>query len=227
MKRIYIDKPGIALKVEKQRLLIKDPDKLKGTSVPCTHIEAIVMSRKTDLSSSLLLQLSAHNIDVLFINSRNHDIAVYCGHYHHGNYQRTYAQVCLLEQPGMCMDFARSIVQAKAQQQQRTLKRIMRKRQDCHFELNRTFNLIKELTQQLPNTKSVASLRGSEGLMAKYYFAGIRPVFSSSLEFSGRRKRPPPDPVNSLLSLGYTLIHSDCVRALLATGLDPRFGVLI
>lgn len=40
----------------------------------------------------------------------------------------------------------------------------------------------------------------------------------------GRNRRPPKDPVNVLLSLGYTLLTRDIHAACGSVGLDPMFG---
>ena len=44
--------------------------------------------------------------------------------------------------------------------------------------------------------------------------------------FKTRTRRPPKDPVNALLSFGYTLLLSRVVSALCVTGLDPCVGFL-
>lgn len=49
--------------------------------------------------------------------------------------------------------------------------------------------------------------------------------FPPSAGFQGRNRRPPRDPVNACLSLGYTLLHGDAVRAAAAQGLDVMLGV--
>jgi CRISP-associated protein Cas1 len=45
-----------------------------------------------------------------------------------------------------------------------------------------------------------------------------------SFDFSNRNRRPPRDPVNALLSLGYSLLAKDCTVAAYAVGLDPYVG---
>jgi len=45
-----------------------------------------------------------------------------------------------------------------------------------------------------------------------------------SLKFTGRNRRPPRDPLNAVLSLGYTLLRADIVLALYGAGLDPYIG---
>jgi len=40
----------------------------------------------------------------------------------------------------------------------------------------------------------------------------------------GRNRRPPRDPVNALLSYGYTMLLRDFMTALHGTGMDPMYG---
>lgn len=49
-------------------------------------------------------------------------------------------------------------------------------------------------------------------------------LFPPSLGFEGRRKRPPTDPVNAMLSLCYTLLHWEATREIETIGLDPTIG---
>jgi CRISPR-associated protein Cas1 len=44
--------------------------------------------------------------------------------------------------------------------------------------------------------------------------------------FTGRSRRPPRDPINALLSFGYTLLTTEMTGALAAQGLDPFVGIL-
>jgi hypothetical protein len=46
-----------------------------------------------------------------------------------------------------------------------------------------------------------------------------------SFDFTNRNRRPPRDPVNALLSLGYSLLAKDCTVAAYAVGLDPYVGL--
>jgi hypothetical protein len=56
-------------------------------------------------------------------------------------------------------------------------------------------------------------------LPARLADAGI-----GTLIFGGRNRRPPRDPANAVLSLGYTLLHFEAVRACYGAGLDPMIG---
>lgn len=75
--------------------------------------------------------------------------------------------------------------------------------------------------------KTLASLRGTEGLAAAGYFAAFPVMLTGSItEFTGRRKHPATDPVNCLLSFCYGLVRHDLVAACETVGLDPAVGFL-
>ena len=78
----------------------------------------------------------------------------------------------------------------------------------------------------VPRKTSLSSLRGLEGSATRAYFSGYRSLFSLEWRFTARRRRPPPDPVNVLLSFGYTLLAQAVNGAVQAVGLDPYAGFL-
>jgi CRISPR-associated protein Cas1 len=49
---------------------------------------------------------------------------------------------------------------------------------------------------------------------------------SHPFQFEARRRRPPPDAVNALLSLGYALLRHDVQSAINLVGFDPYLGYL-
>ncbi len=71
-----------------------------------------------------------------------------------------------------------------------------------------------------------ATLLGLEGTAAAAYFQGLAAVLPPSLGFSGRNRRPPRDPVNACLSLGYALATHEAGRQAQLVGLDPLLGFL-
>lgn len=69
------------------------------------------------------------------------------------------------------------------------------------------------------------SLRGREGTAAARYFPAMgKAIVNSAFGFSTRNRRPPKDPVNSLLSFGYTLLFDNVLSLIIAGGLSPYFG---
>ena len=75
-----------------------------------------------------------------------------------------------------------------------------------------------------PTAPDLAALRGIEGRGARAYFALYRQAFDPAWGFDDRNRRPPRDPLNALLGLGYTLLSHALMTALEAVGLDPYLG---
>jgi CRISPR-associated protein Cas1 len=67
---------------------------------------------------------------------------------------------------------------------------------------------------------------GHEGSATREYFRAWRSLIVSSWGFTARERRPPPDPVNAMLSFGYTLLVQEAIAALETAGLDAAVGFM-
>lgn len=85
---------------------------------------------------------------------------------------------------------------------------------------------IKKALERLDLAVSTDEIRGIEGNAAREWFGLMRRVIPGAWGFKGRNRRPPKDPVNALLSLGYTLLGSEVQKSVTARGLDPGIGFL-
>lgn len=74
--------------------------------------------------------------------------------------------------------------------------------------------------------ESVAGLMGVEGAAAAAWYGWLAAHLPAPWGFSGRNRRPPRDPVNALLSLGYTLLGAEMLSAVQEAGLDSALGFL-
>jgi CRISPR-associated protein Cas1 len=90
---------------------------------------------------------------------------------------------------------------------------------------------LKTLAGRAQEATSEGELLGLEGNAAKAYFRGFAGLLAprsgegAAFDFEGRNRRPPRDPVNALLSLGYALLAKDARIALLSVGFDPSVGL--
>ena len=130
-----------------------------------------------------------------------------------------------------CRQWALDVVRAKLARQRRTLLTLKTQRPDARkplFDALQTLhaitNFLSQASKNGSDQPSLDSLRGHEGAAARAYFAGLAGVMPPALQFSGRNRRPPRDPVNACLSLGYTLLHAQAVQACTTAGLDPLLG---
>jgi CRISPR-associated protein Cas1 len=88
-----------------------------------------------------------------------------------------------------------------------------------------------EYVKNLESVRNLAgdnrdSLRGYEGNGARIYFKNFAHCISCGLHFPGRKYRPSTDPVNALLSFGYTLTGRTIESLLESYGMDPMIGYL-
>ncbi len=72
----------------------------------------------------------------------------------------------------------------------------------------------------------LGALLGWEGRGSTAYYAALGAMLKDDWGFEGRFKRPPPDPVNALLSLGYVMLTKQVASLIAAVGLDVGLGVL-
>ena len=78
----------------------------------------------------------------------------------------------------------------------------------------------------LADATSYDQVLGHEGAASREYFRAWRQIIGDAWEFTARERRPPPDPVNAMLSFGYTILVQEAVAALEAAGLDSAVGFL-
>jgi CRISP-associated protein Cas1 len=136
-------------------------------------------------------------------------------------------QFRLAEQEYFARTIARRLVAGKIRNQRTLLQR-------NHVEPNRqALAGMKEMAERAEGAGSLEELLGIEGNAARIYFgefagmmkpdeeAGTGPL---AFEMEGRNRRPPRDPVNAMLSLGYSLLTKDLTVACYAVGFDPYVG---
>lgn len=76
------------------------------------------------------------------------------------------------------------------------------------------------------NATTVDQLLGCEGDGAACHFHALRNVVRADMGFTGRSRRPPRDPFNSLLSFGYALLFNELHTLLIEHRMSPDFGYL-
>ncbi len=76
----------------------------------------------------------------------------------------------------------------------------------------------------LDTCNNIDALRGHEGSAARLYFQDFGQCLRHNREFPGRIFHPSTDPVNALLSFGYSFVARELQAVLDALGLDPYIG---
>lgn len=75
------------------------------------------------------------------------------------------------------------------------------------------------------SANSMDAIRGYEGSASAIYFPLFAKLLRDRMGFQQRIKHPPPDPINILLSLGYTLLFNQIQVMINLVGLDLYQGL--
>ena len=89
-----------------------------------------------------------------------------------------------------------------------------------------TLRTLRRVRSSLPKARTLPALRGHEGSATAAWFKLFGKLLKRPWTFEKRTYRPPRDPVNALLSLGYTWLTGRAAAQLAALGLESRLGAL-
>lgn len=225
MTTLYIDRKHTRLKVESGTLVCFINDQ-RQRPVPLLLLDRLVISSAIELSSTVLLKLTESQVSIVFLNPRNSKQQATVSGALGKNPHIRLAQYQALQDPELCHAIAQQWVRAKIKNQRRLLKQYLDTRKDLRYPITKAIEQLDQALDTLESTRTLDSIRGVEGSAARAGFTAYREILPASLGFSGRKRRPPPDPVNACLSLAYTLLHNRAVQAATAQGFDPMLGFL-
>lgn len=187
--------------------------------VPLGKIDQVVlMGRGVQMSTALLVELLGRGIPVLLTNQRGsrHYAALTAGPSRFGALR--IQQMARVQDLAWSLELARGIVQAKLTNQRNLLE------STGWGAAVSAIQQIDAARANLSGATTIDMVRGYEGAAAAAYFGAWRIMFQQEWGFNGRDYYPPPDPINALLSFGYTLALHDVLTAVQFTGLDPYLG---
>jgi len=200
----------------------------KRTRVPLEAIEAVVLLGHAQVSGDALAECTRRHIRVSAL-SRTGRIRFILGGPTSGNVHLRLAQLRAADDEDHRRMLAQTIVAGKLQNCRRMLKRWSFDADD--LERSHLDDLASCIGQRIGNVSDADGdrLRGIEGEATRLYFAGLGHHLEAArvdTPFVARNRRPPRDPVNSLLSFTYGLVTTEIVGALESVGLDPQIGYL-
>ena len=138
------------------------------------------------------------------------------------------SQILLSDEEWFSLRIARALVAGKIRNQRTMMMR-------NHIEAPKvSLREMKRLASDAEVASSPEQLLGIEGYAARLYFSEFGGMIKKEdsykangdfgFEFTSRNRRPPLDPINALLSYGYSLLTKDLTIASYAVGLDPMIG---
>jgi len=170
----------------------------------------------TSISSSVYRLCFKENIPI-YIVSNKWDYLGKIESLENTNISLRYLQYSKFFDKNFKLHFAQIVVNSKIENQKRLLKRYIK-----NYKLKASFAVdkLEDLQRNIFKINDVAKLRWIEWMASKIYFEYYGKMFDGILSFTRRSQRPPKDPINSLLSFGYTLLAQTIYTSLKLSNLD-------
>jgi CRISPR-associated protein Cas1 len=204
--------------------------------VRMTEVDEVLVFGSVSLTPAAIAALLERGTDTILLTARGRYRGRLMGK-PGKNVQLRLAQFERLRDPAMALALARAVVGGKIANQRALLLRSQREQastlrqaqgsaQGRREDLAEAIASLRRLLEMVETAETVDAVRGVEGQAAALYFG----VFGKCLRnpefsFTKRTRRPPRDPVNAVLSFGYTLLTMGMESDVLRAGLDPMVGV--
>ena len=187
------------------------------TKHPIEQLQSVYIFGAVQMSTQAIQGCLEHSIPIGYFSPAGRFLGMTSGLPTSGTDARL-GQYRLYGEPGLRAKLAARILSAKIHNQ-----RVM---------LMRNGEAPKQVIDQLAALRDQAakgdytldSLRGIEGSAAALYFEQFGTMLKGTafenFDFNGRNRRPPKDPVNALLSMGYSILAKELTGICHAVGLD-------
>ncbi len=222
MATLYLNEQQSVVKKRDGYLIVQYPDK-RTIDVPLIKVSQVVVSGDVTLTTPALHTLLELGIEVCFLSMYGH---------FRGRLSPPIAKNALLRREqyrahtdqSRALKVAQSCVSGKLENMRTMLLRANRSLDD--YEVTEATVALRNMVQLVPGATTVGSLLGFEGNGSAAYFGVFGKLLRDSMNFTRRRRRPPTDPINAMLSLGYTLLLHQISAAIQIVGFDPYVGFL-
>lgn len=220
MPTLYVMQPDARIEKEYERILVTREDEVI-MRVPIQNVSGVVLAGSAGATTQALHALLSHNIP-LFLVKYNGEMLGRLSPPAGGNLPLRQAQFHRNDETEFTLAFAQEIIVGKLHNQSVLAARIARRAPQT--DLAPQIIRLRQAQESARKCDSLDSLLGIEGSAAAAYFDVLGAGFGTAWQFEKRTRRPPQDPVNALLSLGYTFLGYSMMAALEIVGLDPYLG---
>ena len=226
MSTLYLVQQGTMVRKEQTRFVIQPraQDQQEPLSIPIREVEQLLVFGNIHLSTAAISTCLESQVPVVFLTQSGR----YKGHLwsaEQTNLASELAQFRQYHNAEFQIEMARSLIRGKLLNSKQFLLRLNRKR-----KLDTVAAAIAGINQDLraiATVNNLDALRGYEGTAASRYFSAFGQLITNSdFQFEHRNRRPPTDPINSMLSFGYTLLFNNVLSLILTEGLHPYLGNL-
>lgn len=222
MAVVYIKEIGAYVRHLGEMLVIsKNGETLQ--KIPISYIEHLVVIGNVQITSQALKKLLESGCDISYLTYGGKYIGQTSSHNSKNIFLRL-AQYEWYNCEEKRMELARCIIESKVKNQIAMIQ--MFRWEENKYDWQRDVIQMKKMLEELKDKKDSNEIMGVEGFCSSIYFGAFSQMLKGIVEFKTRNRRPPRDPVNALLSLGYTFLTKDMCNLIESESFEPYLGFL-
>jgi CRISP-associated protein Cas1 len=222
MGTVYVIHDDAFIGKTDERLTVK-ADQKTILDVPLIKTDDVVILGRATISPATVYELLQRNIPLSFIVRGK-----YLGRLEPEVTKNIFVRKAQWQAAGeseKAVHVVQAFVRGKLKNYRNSLMR--RERDISTLNLQSGITRLESAIAGINSTTNIDSLRGLEGAGSAAYFGCFNQLIQGSdFQFEARRRRPPTDPINAMLSLGYALLRHDVQGAVNIVGFDPYLGYL-
>ncbi|MBN1928132.1 MAG: CRISPR-associated endonuclease Cas1 [Chlorobiaceae bacterium] len=232
LNTLYLQEQGSILRKDGERFSIEKGEQ-QLNEVIVRRIEQILVFGNIALTTPAMQYCMRNKIPVTFLSQHGSYFGRLEATTADNSAAERFQYLRSLDEP-FSLEIARNIVAVKIHNSRTLIRKRRATAWEHNGELKERFdhhlNALNTLADRAQTCESIESLRGFEGKAAALYFELFGLLFKKELPFYTdkfrRVRRPPTDPVNSLLSFGYSLLHANMFSLVRMKGMNPYIGFL-
>ncbi len=221
MAVIYIKEQGAMVQKKGERIMVSKNSEIL-LEFPVSNIEGLALFGNVQLTAQGLQFLLQKGIDISYYSYSGQYLGQTAAESSKNIFLR-FAQYGLYNDAEKRLHLAKLIVKNKVQNQ---LSIICNYRWESNKEWKEDVAQIEKIAGKIQDAETVNELMGIEGKCSNIYFHSFGQMFRCDFEFHGRNRRPPKDPINAIISLGYTFLTKEISSALDAESFETYLGFL-
>lgn len=224
MAYLYLTEQGSVLRKIGDRVVVEKEDTIL-LDVPYHKLEAVLVFGNIQITTQAMAELLDAGIPVSLLN-RHGALRGSLQPAQGKNILLRIAQFEMHRDPDKAMALARQAINAKLRNAT-TVLAVFGDREEAHSQTTKAaLTQIAESIEKVSSAGTIEILDGIEGAAARLYFNVLMQRNKSGFEWPGRVRHPATDPINALLSFGYTLVTNELAAIAETSGLDSYLGCL-
>ncbi len=221
MANLYLTEQGAVLRKTGDRLLVEKDGQVL-LDVQCHKIDTVLIFGNVQFTTQAVHELFEHGIELALLTTTGKLIGQLTP-IMPKNIELRMAQYKRYHEPEFVLAVSKAIVSGKLYNALKQIKLFGYYHKN--IDLSAEEKSLQDKTDSVGRCASTEKLLGIEGSAAKVYFGALgKMILVDNLTFTSRKKRPATDPINALLSFGYTLLFNEINSLLDGIGFDPYIG---